>query len=377
MRGQSGQGWARLVALVGLLPALCAAEAPTALRGDIGGLWFDPAADGQGLQIDVLDGGRAALTWYTYDAGGESLWLFGLGRVRGKSIEVELASARGGRFLIETGQPPPSFSVRGLLRVDFDSCQAARLSYADLAGGLASGERSLYRLSAPQGSRCNAEEAFAEQRILVFEHGENGFTALFADLPAQGQDIYELDFAWEPLPEPLQARRGLRLSGHNRSDDLAMIIKAPLGGLLPERDYQLELEVEIASQVPAGCAGIGGAPGESVYIKLGALGREPGVVVVDEGGVAMLRPDFDYGQQSESGSQARVVGDLSNSQNCEDGADGEWELKTLSTAGQAFRARSDAEGRIWVLAGTDSAFEGLSRMYVTALRVRLLALPAS
>ena len=26
-----------------------------------------PATVGQGLQIDVLDGGRAAITWYTYD----------------------------------------------------------------------------------------------------------------------------------------------------------------------------------------------------------------------------------------------------------------------------------------------------------------------
>lgn len=346
---------------------------PIGLRGDVGGLWFDPAASGQGLQLDVLSGGRAAVTWYTYDADGEPLWLFGLGRVQGNAIEAEVGSARGGRFITDGEQPNPAFTARGQLRIEFDGCDSATLVYEDLGGGLADGTRPLQRLTSPQGTRCNAEEEFAEQRVLVFELGPNGFSELFADLPAQGQDIYELDFAWERLPAPLEARRGLRLTGHNRSDDLAMLIKAPLGGLLPSQRYAVELEVEIATQVPTGCFGVGGSPGEGVYVKLGALGSEPGVDTIVEGEVPTLRPNFDYGQQSQGGSAALVVGNLSNSQDCENGPDGEWELKTLSTVGQPFRARSDEAGRLWVLAGTDSAFEGLTNVYYTALRVRLRA----
>jgi hypothetical protein len=363
-----------VILAAGLAAAQSPGTDPVGLRGDVGGLWFDPGAAGQGLQLDVLDGGRAAVTWYTYDAEGEPLWLFGLGRVRGAVIEAEVSSARGGRFITDAEQPAPEFSPRGQLRIEFSDCARAQLIYTDAASGLADGQRALQRLSAPQGARCNAEEEFAEQRTLGFELGANGFSELFADLPAQGQDIYELDFAWEVLPAPLDSRRGLRLTGHNRSDDLAMLIKAPLGGLLPEHDYALELEVEIATQVPAGCAGIGGSPGEGVYVKLGALGSEPGTDTVLEGGVPTLRPNFDFGQQSQGGSAALLVGTLSNSQDCENGPDGEWELKTLSTAGQPFRARSDAEGRLWVLAGTDSGFEGLTNVYYTALRVRLRAL---
>lgn len=357
------RGW------VCLLLAGPAMADPVGLRGDIGGLWFDPQADGQGLQIDVLDGGRAAVTWYTYDESGAPLWLFGLGQVRGQQVEVDLSGASGGRFLTEAIQPAPAFQPRGRLQVQFVDCDRALLEFESAGMGLASGQRELVRLTQPQGVRCNAEEEFAEQRSLAFEHGPGGFTPLFADLPAQGQDIYELDFAWETLPPPLEARRGLRLTGHNRSDDLAMMIVGPVGGLEAGVRYAVELEVELASDVPGGCFGSGGSPGDGVYVKLGVLGRRPGAVTVDEGGVPTLRPDFDFGQQSQSGADAVVVGTLANRQDCE--AEGEWELKTLSTRGRPLEATADEAGRLWVVAGTDSAFEGLTRYYFTALRIRL------
>lgn len=365
-----------LVMLMGLAAGPALANEPGAdpvgLRGDIGGLWFDPGADGQGLQIDVLDGGRAAVTWYTFASDGSPLWLFGIGRALDAAIEVEMSTARGGRFATDATQPAPAFSASGLLRIDFAGCNDAELSYTDAGGGLPSGSAPLQRLSQPQGARCNAEEEFSEQRLLGFEHGFNGFSALFADLPVEGQDIYELDAAWEQLPAPLQGRRGIRLTGHNRSDDLAMLVKAPLRGLLPDTAYKVEMELELASSVPTGCVGVGGSPGEGLYVKLGALGSEPDTVTVVEGDVPTLRLNFDFGNQSQSGADAVVVGNLSNSQDCDDGADGEWELKTLSTRGQALRARTAEDGTLWVVAGTDSAFEGLTHVYFTALRVRLL-----
>ncbi len=344
---------------------------PVGLRGDIGGLWFTPESDGQGLQIDVLDAGRVALTWYTFDAEGNPLWLFGLGKAEDGAVEVPLSRASGGRFVTLPEQPAAQFSAAGMLRVDFAGCTQATLSYVGQGSGLPDGELALQRLTSVQGARCNVEEEFDEQRVLVFERGANGFAPLFADLPRDDQEIYELDFAWEKLPDPLAGRGGLRLTGHNRSDDLAMLISAPLQGLLPDTSYRTEIELELASSVPTGCAGVGGSPGESVYVKLGALGFEPDTVVVDEGGVATLRLNFDFGQQSQGGAHAVVAGNLSNTQDCEDGPDGEWELKTLTTSGQAFASRTDAQGRLWVVAGTDSAFEGLTHVYFTALRIRL------
>jgi hypothetical protein len=361
-----------LVFAVGSPLALAQVGAPDAvgLRGDVGGLWYTPSADGQGLQIDVLDGGRAAVTWYTFATDGRPLWLFGLGRVDGGAIEAEMASAAGGGFLLRSTQPRPSTTPRGRLRVSFAGCNSAELLFADNGSGLPSGSVALQRLSAPQGTRCSGEEDFAEQRIISFERGPLAFQPLFADLPVEGQDIYELDFAYEALPAPLQHRRGLRLTGMNRSDDLAMLIKGPVDGLLPNRLYQVELEVEYATPVPSGCAGVGGSPGESVYVKLGAVDVEPRALETNEGGTRFLRLNFDFGNQSQSGESALVVGDMANSQECSN-PDGTWELKTGSTEGTPFRARTDGTGRLWVVAGTDSAFEGLTHVYYTSLRVRL------
>jgi hypothetical protein len=136
--------------------------------------------------------------------------------------------------------------------------------------------------------------------------------------------------------------------------------------------YRLELEMEIASDVPAGCAGVGGSPGEGVYLKLGAATQEPLALPSNApGDNGWLRLNIDYGQQSQSGANARVVGILSNSYSCEDSTAAPWELKTLSTRGQSLRVRSDADGALWIVAGSDSAFEGRSDWYLTALRVRL------
>lgn len=150
-----------------------------------------------------------------------------------------------------------------------------------------------------------------------------------------------------------------------------MLVKAPLRGLLPDTVYRIELDLEFASNVPRGCVGVGGSPGDSVYMKLGASGSEPNTVEQLEGATPTLRLNIDYGVQSGSGAQALVVGDLANSQSCDDLSQARWELKTLSTRGQNFRARTDANGTLWVVAGTDSAFEGRTDVYFTALHVML------
>lgn len=344
---------------------------PVGLRGDVGGLWYDPGNSGQGLHVEVLDAGLATVTWYTFDAEGRPLWLVGLGEVADSSIAVDVSAAEGGRFplLPEAGDVAPQ--PFGSVQLAFSGCNNAELTFTSATAGIPDGQIALQRLTSAQGIRCNADEEFGEQRRFSFERGALQFVPVFADLPRDGQDIYELEFAWEKLPAPLQARRGVRLGGHNRSDDLAMLVKAPLRGLLPDTLYRVELELEFASNVPRGCFGVGGSPGDSVYMKLGASASEPLAVEQLEGSTPTLRLNIDYGVQSNSGSHALVVGDLANSQSCDDPSPARWELKTLGTRGTNFRARSDAAGTLWIIAGTDSAFEGRTDVYFTTLSARL------
>lgn len=71
------------------------------------GAYFDPERNGEGYFVEVLEGGRAWVTFFTYTPiGGAPLipdgfpaWHFGLGRVVGNSIVVpELKTNHGGRF---------------------------------------------------------------------------------------------------------------------------------------------------------------------------------------------------------------------------------------------------------------------------------------
>ena len=80
--------------------------------------------------------------------------------------------------------------------------------------------------------------------------------------------------------------------------------------------------------------------------------------------------DIDKGVQSRGGDDAVVVGDMTNSfENCTD--ESAWELKTVSTADEDFRARSDTDGTLWLYGGTDSGFEGRTIYFITDFTARL------
>ena len=108
---------------------------------------------------------------------------------------------------------------------------------------------------------------------------------------------------------------------------------------------------------------------DSVYMKLGAATNEP--LTSTDASDGMLRLNFDFGQQSQGGVGAVVVGTLANSKSCDVSVEAPWELKTVTTQGESLRARTDAEGTLWVVAGSDSAFEGRTDWYLTRLQVRL------
>ena len=137
-----------------------------------------------------------------------------------------------------------------------------------------------------------------------------------------------------------------------------MFFKGPIDGLAPGASYHVTVSLEVATSVPAGCFGVGGAPGESVWIKAGVTAVEPLPVRDDD----YLRMNVDIGNQSNGGTQAVVLGNVANSRSCEQPR--RWELKS-------FRARSMPEpisaedGRAWLLLGADSGFEALTEVYFT------------
>jgi len=200
--------------------------------------------------------------------------------------------------------------------------------------------------------------------IADFSYGQHQWEPGFADYPVGQEAFYELEAEHRNLPVPLDtSKRGLYISGNNHSDDLFMFWKGQIVGLVPNRTYLASFNLEFATNVPSGCGGVGGPPGESVYVKAGATEIEP--EAIDLGGFYQM--NIDKGNQSQGGEDAVVLGDVASSQECGQGTP-QWELKQLSSA-ETVEVASDGDGRVWVFMGSDSGFEATTSLYYTRIAV--------
>lgn len=221
---------------------------------------------------------------------------------------------------------------------------------------------------------CGSHDNRALQFSYSFDRDLEGWEGGFSDLPVDYEDdIYRLEFRHAPLPDELDGGgHALLIGGSNVSDDLFMFITKQLGaadGLKPETTYTVEMTIEIATNAPAGAVGIGGAPGESVYMKAGAVGCKPEALPDGKaGGAAYYEMNIDKGNQSAGGRDAVLIGDVAKDDGVDDFTYG---LKKLDTAGHLLEATTDGAGNLWLIIGTDSGFEGITTLYYTNITVTL------
>jgi hypothetical protein len=195
-----------------------------------------------------------------------------------------------------------------------------------------------------------------------FASGFDGWEPSYSDYTqGVGQEvIIAFAFGHERLPTPLDNTSGVYLQAHNRSDDLFMYMTRQVAGLSPNTDYKVELSITFASNVPPGCVGIGGAPGESVYLKGGATGTKPANIIIRGNYVST---NFDHGGQSQEGANTLNLGNFAHGGGtCGDGG-GIYQKATLSTGGRGVTVRTTASGELWLILGTDSGFEGFTKIY--------------
>jgi len=209
--------------------------------------------------------------------------------------------------------------------------------------------------------RSEAPEPIPDNPFVVnfnFADAASNWEVGFSDYPVDDNDIYDLQYAYMQLPAPLQDRNGLFVSGANYSDDLFMFVTKQFTGLQKNSRYEVIFEVSIATSEPTGCFGIGGAQGESVYVKAGATAFKP---VVEDLGTGNFSMNLDKGNQAISGSNAIVLGDLANGLPCT--PPGQYVIKSLTSEGQKFELVTNTSGNVWLMLGTDSGFEGTTAIY--------------
>lgn len=199
--------------------------------------------------------------------------------------------------------------------------------------------------------------AYAIEPAITFDFEKNdaGFIAIYADYPAGDgvDDFYELKHGWAELP--MGGGKGLFLSGNNHSDDLFMGYYKELSGLKPGQLYEFHVTFRLATNVDGGMIGVGGSPGSSVFVKGGVTTARPRRVMDELG---QYRLNIHKGNQAVGGCDLLVLGNLEKEETTRPG---EYEWKAFSFT---MLAKADAEGRAYLLLGTDSGFEATSSYYL-------------
>ncbi|RYX80943.1 hypothetical protein EON83_26400 [bacterium] len=195
-----------------------------------------------------------------------------------------------------------------------------------------------------------------------FDAGMQGWTSDVSDLPADyNNDNYQISYSVAALPAPLNtAKKALRLTSFNQSDDLWQFVKRQVTGLRANTRYNVRFDVEIASDAPENSVGIGGSPGSSVIVKGGAAIAEPAVRIENGARVFTL----DKGNNSQQGTQARNLGNVGIP-----GDESVYKLKQLNNVSRLLPLTTDSSGNAWVFVGADSGYEGQKELYYTQIKL--------
>ena len=199
-----------------------------------------------------------------------------------------------------------------------------------------------------------------------FSAGAEGWIGDFADYPNEPsvEQFYQLEFSHTGLPAPLNTTDGaLRLSGINKSDDLFMFIKKKITGLEAGKKYTVNLTIDFATDVANNMVGIGGSPGESVFVKAGAVALEPKKMINTSEN--WFRMNIDKNNQSNSGNDMKVIGNFANGTKVNT-----YTIKQLSTI-TPITVQANPQGEIWLVVGTDSGFEGRTTIYYNSVKATI------
>ncbi|WP_229507230.1 hypothetical protein [Pseudoduganella rivuli] len=193
----------------------------------------------------------------------------------------------------------------------------------------------------------------AVQITADFNQGIDGWKGDSSDY-SDADKPENLVFEQRALSAPLSGK-GYYVAGTNRSDDLFLYVKKQFGGFVPSASYKVTFTVKFATDVPTGCMGVGGSPGESVWVVGAASDIEPKSVINN----GRNELNIDRGNQGGGGKAGQVLGTIGNS--VPDCGKAVFESKTLKSK-EALTVKADAEGKLWLVVGIDSGFESASHL---------------
>lgn len=203
-----------------------------------------------------------------------------------------------------------------------------------------------------------------------FQDDIAGWESGYSDYTKGQEELIAFESGYRQVPEPLASRSGFLLSSYNVADDVFMYITRRVGSLEPNTRYRVEVDVTFATNVPRGCAGIGGAP-DAVHMKVGASDLKPANIPKSSEGPEYLSINVDKGDQAQSGTEVVAIGTVGKAEESTTCNNEPYELKSLATGEEGPIVTTDAQGRLWLVIGTESGFEGETAIYILEGEVTL------
>jgi hypothetical protein len=134
------------------------AQSGMAITSGHGGHWYDPARNGEGWVLELLDDDAALLYWFTYDEQGNQRWLTANGHIvmdgDGERIDFPtLVVTRGGRFGPDFDPADVERLPVGEASLRFSGCDEATFTYEAFGQ---SQTLALHRLVRAMGTQCES-----------------------------------------------------------------------------------------------------------------------------------------------------------------------------------------------------------------------------
>lgn len=176
MRERNGgvaKGLSLLVAVVALLKA--SVVGAVTIGSGFSAMWFDPARNGEGLQLEILDTDRALVEWYTYNEQGGQRWFQGVGQIvhggSGDSIEFpQLYVTHGGHFGPSFNPDEVEAQIVGDMTLWFSDCNTGTFRYSAFGQ---SQTLPITRLTQTMGAGCTPINGVPGQPVFAYA-GQSG-----------------------------------------------------------------------------------------------------------------------------------------------------------------------------------------------------------
>ena len=187
-----------------------------------------------------------------------------------------------------------------------------------------------------------------------FEKNDDGWESGFSDYPYGEENWYELLSERTNLPYPLDFNQiGLKQSAKNINSDLFMFVFKKFTGFVPFRTYEIEVRIELATNLDILTLQDEQSYGNNAFVKVGVINFEPATHNIN----LRYEVNFDKGTNQNSGTDLKILDNLTNGLFTP-----QFSLVKYSNT-QRFQTTADINGNLWVIAGVETAINNIIEVY--------------